>query len=259
MTKSSSKLCPSALLLALVGLFFAFTSDAKQNAKQAQVDQTPPLEVRVTKLLQWMNGCLSVSIDRINRSDATLYLPVRGIYLDSSVSRSPNEPKERNEQNWINLYGVFDIVSFDATPLLPGTTRHDEICYIRPTVLVTNLKEKTIRRIPIRGKLRIDAYYFLTMEDWLTNKRQHYGTSNVPPDELVKTGHLEPQVATAEATIPCYDAGCKPGCDNPPVVLDGEKAFLFTPSDAQWEAHGKAVSEELAQKYPSCAETLEPK
>jgi hypothetical protein len=259
MTKSSSKLCPSALVLALVGLFFAFPSDAKQNAKQAQVDQTPPLEVRVTKPLQWMNGCLSVSIDRINRSDATLYLPVRGIYLDSSITRSPNEPKEHDEQNWINLYGVFDIVSFDATPLLPGTTRHDEICYIRPTVLVTNLKEKTIRRIPIRGKLRIDAYYFLTKEDWLTNKTQHYGTSQVPPDELAKTGHLEPQVTTAEATIPCYDTGCRPGCDNPPVVLDGERVFLFNPSEPAWEARGKTIDKKLAHKSPSCAEALESK
>jgi hypothetical protein len=179
--------------------------------------------------------------------------------MDTSFSHSVNESGEGNEQNWINLYGVFDMVSFDATPLAPGMTRHDEICYIRPSVRVTNLKAKTIRRIPVRGKLRIDAYYFLTKEDWLSNKTQHERTSQIPPDELARTGRLEPQVATVEATIPCHDTGCRSGCDNPPVVLDGERAFLFTPSDAEWEARGRAISEELARKSPSCAEAQEPK
>src|SRR6266849_4409013 len=82
--------------------------------------------------------------------------------------------------------------------------------------------------------VRIDAYYFLTKEDWLRNKTQH--EKDHTPPWWGKTGSLEPQVTRAEATIPCYDTGCRPGCDNPPVVIDGEKVFLFNPSDAEWEA-----------------------
>jgi hypothetical protein len=177
--------------------------------------------------------------------------------MDSSVIYPANGSREGNEQYWLNLYGVFDIVSSDATPLAPGTARHDEICYLRPIVVVVNMKEKTSRKIPVRGKLRIDAYYFLTKEDWLRNKTQR--EKDHTPPWWGRTGSLEPQVTRAEAAIPCFDAGCKPGCDNPPVVLDGERVFLFTPSKAEWEARGKAIDKELAQKSPSCAETLESK
>ena len=257
MTNSSPKFFLSTLVLALVVLLFGFPSGAKQNAKQAQVGQTPPLEVRVTKPVQWVNGCLNVSIDRVNRSDATLYLPVSGIYMDASVMYPANGSQEGNEQYWLNLYGVIDIVSFEAKPLPPGATQHDEICYIRLTVVVVNMKEKTSRKIPVRGKLRIDAYYFLTKEDWLRNKTEH--EKDHSPPWWGKTGSLEPQAAKAEATIPCYDAGCRLGCDSPPVVLDGETVFLFNPSEPEWEARGSTINEELAHKSPSCAEALEPK
>jgi len=246
-------------VVAIVALLFCFPSGTEQIAQATQSNPASPLEVRITKPVQWVKDCLSVSLDRINRSDATLYLPVSGIYMDSSIIYSANRSGDGKEQSWINLYGVFDIVSFDATALSPGATRHEEICYIRPTVLVTNRKEKTIRRIPIRGTLRIDAYFFLTKEDWLRNKTLHEEIQHSPPDWRGKTGDLNPQITVVETTIPCYGSGCRAGCDNSPVVFDGELNFLFNASDVEWEARGKAINENLAHKSPSCAETLEPK
>ena len=215
------------------------------------------LEVRVTKSIEWVNGCLNVSIDRTNHSTSTIFLPNRGIYLDASVMYSRSELEESQEPDWLNLYGVFDIVDNDATPLQPGATRHDEICYIRPTVIVSDFKKKTSRKIPVRGRLRVDAYYFQTEQDWLKNRKQLEELHT--PYLLGGTQENHPHVVRAETAIPCYENGCKPGCDKPPVIVGDERSFLFNFSEAEWFARGESITKSLEQKHLPCGEPKEVK
>jgi hypothetical protein len=211
------------------------------------------MEIRMTKPLEWVNGYLSVSIDRINRSGSTLYLPRMGIYMFLSVQHLTKGPEKDSRNGWLGLYGWFDVVSLDATPLSPGATEYSDICYISPSMMVVNREQETSRSVPFRGSLRISAYYFLTKEDWLKNTAQqdrHYPNFEAP-------GNTNPSVASVDIAMPCFGAGCRPGCDKPPVVFDGEQHFLFDPSsgESKWIARGKAINKELARKSAACFET----
>ena len=60
-----------------------------------------------------------------------------------------------------------------AAPIAPGATVHNDYS-LRPVVAVVNLKKETRREIPLRGKLRVEAFYFLTGEDWQNNMAWHH-------------------------------------------------------------------------------------
>ncbi len=239
-------------------LFFSFPPGPKSNATQELAQQPQPLEIQVLRPVQWVNGCLSVTVDRLNRSAAALYLPERGLYIASSAKVvRMNESEMTGEETWLPLYGPADMVSWDATPLAPGATQREEHCLL-PSVAVVSMKRQTDRRVPVRGRLKILAYYFLSKEDWLESKSQHEEIHRIPPDQREKVSRVDPHSVMIEALIPCYGAGCSPGCDNPPLIFEDEKISVPYVPLKDWIARGRAIDEDLARKSPSCPQASSP-
>lgn len=241
-----------------VGLFLLLLGEPRLFARwqevQSSQDRREPFEVHLSKPLQWVNGCLSVSLDRINHSTVPLFLPDMGLYISTPVRDASELTGRQGGQEWINVYGAVDIISWDATKIAAGATVHDEHC-LNPQVAVVSLKSETRREIPLRGKLRIDAYYFLTANEWQQYKSSHEQMLRIPPDQWDKIGRHDPQVVTIFAAIPCREAGCAPSCDDPPIILYGENRMIpdVAQFDPDWEARGKTVTDELARQFPACS------
>lgn len=244
------------LISALFLQLFACTYAAPQGRDQIQEEISHPLEIRISNPLRWEKGCLNVSVERINRSSAPLFLPVMGLYVFTSVNESVNQTGKTEGQEWINVYGTSDLVSWDATPIAPGSTVHDEHC-LAPSVAVVHLQKKTRREIPLRGKLRIDAYYFLTKKDWLKNKSQHEEMMSMAPDQWGKIPGQEPQLTPIIVAIPCRKASCTVGCGTPPLITHGENRVIPDVFDSpDWERRGRVVSEQLERKSVGCSEAI---
>ncbi|HKF52583.1 MAG TPA: hypothetical protein VKB26_09740 [Candidatus Acidoferrales bacterium] len=205
----------------------------------------------MTRPLSWENGCLSVSLDRINNSSSSLFLPDTGLEISGSVNEVADGTGKKSKREWLNFYGATDIVSWGATAIAPGGIVHGEYC-LSPKMPVVNLKGQTRREIALRGTLRVDAYYFLTEGDWKKSKAEHEQMLRTPPQQW-KTIKLEtPQVVTIFTRIPCQMA-CSAGCDNPPPIVVGENRIVPDvrgPHD--WNIRGKTVDDELARKFPAC-------
>jgi hypothetical protein len=244
------------LMSALFLQLFACSYAAPQGRDQSQEGISHPLEIRVFNPLRWEKGCLNVSVERVNRSSAPLFLPVMGLNVSTSVNQSGDKARRSEEQEWINVYGTSDLVSWDATPIAPGSTVRDEHC-LAPSVAVVHLQKKTRREIPLRGKLKIDAYYFLTEKDWLKNKSQREEMTSMPSKQRKKVARQEPQSITIILTIPCHEGTCISGCSIPPLIIQGENRVVPDVFDSpDWERRGRAVSEQLEHKSPSCSETI---
>lgn len=253
---------PQMSALPLLTLFSLILAPRDQAYRQTEQPQSvSPLEVRVTKPLLWEEGYLKVGIDRTNHSPAPLYLPDMGTYVSLAVSEAGTETAKGEEIRWVNLHGVTDIVSWQAKPVAPQITIHDDY-YFGSSVAVVNLKKETRREIPLRGKLRVDAFYFLSEEDWQKNKSWHVGVETSgehfnpwrPPDAL------RPQSTTTYVEIPCHEVGCNAVCNKPPMVFPGEHRLVpdFYSIDDKAKALGKALNDELARKPPACSEDVQP-
>jgi len=210
----------------------------------------------LTKPPQWLNGCLNVSIDRVNHSSVTLFLPYIGLYISTSVSKVEDDLGGIQTQGWINVYGVTDLLFWGATPIAPGATVHGDYC-LPPEVPVVSLEKKTRRKIPLRGRLRIDAYYFLTEQDWHKNEAQHEQMMNTPSAQRDRIDIKYPEVVTIFAKTPCRETDCTSICDTPPVILHDETRVVpdFGDSQPDWDAQGKMVGDELDREAPTCAGT----
>jgi hypothetical protein len=62
-----------------------------------QIDKVPdaspaPLELQFSESPHWEKDCLKVSVDRINRSSTPPYLPLGGLFIDTSVRDVPDPP-----------------------------------------------------------------------------------------------------------------------------------------------------------------------
>jgi hypothetical protein len=229
---------------------------ALAQSEQPKQEWSEPFEVRLTKPPEWVAGCLSLSLDRINRSSAPLFLPDMGLYIATSVREVGDQPAAKNAQNWINVYGASDLVSWSAKEIAPSATVHIETC-LDPEVAVVSLERRTRRMIPLRGKLRIDAYYYSTEEDWKAYESYHHEMMRTPPvrwNELVRAS--DPKVVTVYAAIPCREPRCGPVCDDPPQILHGEKRMI---PDVGYidPARGKAIGDELESKSPACGKPAE--
>lgn len=227
---------------------------SSRQANQLQEKPSAPLEIRLVEPPQWQKGCLNISLDRINHSSSPLFLPYMGLYVYISVQELGDDAGTQNRRGWINVYGVSDIVGWEATAIAPSAAVHDRNC-LPAGVFVVNLKTKTRREIPVRGKLRIDAYYFLTEKDWQQNKSSHEEMFHTPPDQWHKITRHDPKVVTIYSAIPCRKPGCESFCNDPPLILHGENrvvpdVFNHAPG---YEARGKKISEELARKFPPCS------
>jgi hypothetical protein len=240
------KLLPMMLAAALVsaGMLAERTNSVPMQSQE-------PLNVFVTEPVRWENGCLHVSIDRLNRSSNPVFVPGSGLFVSSSGINAVPPSGHNPEVTWFPVYGASDLLDLSAAPLAPGEKKHNEMC-VGPTFHVTDMKKETRREVPVRGQLRIDAYYFLTEHDWLINKSQREEMLRTAPAKWQNV--LQPEVATVIMPIPCRESPCNRGCDGPPIVLDGEMRIIpdVGGSDREWNERGKAINEELAQKLPAC-------
>lgn len=220
--------------------------------------QQKPLEVRVTTP-SWENGYLKFSIDRINHSSTPLYLPSMGMYVSLAVNEDATETDDSHDERWVNIYGLTDVVSWAAKPIAPGATVHVNYSF-RPAIAVVNLKQETRREIPMRGKLRVEAFYFLSEEDWQNNMAWHHEgeASGKVFNPWYPPAALKPQSTTVNVKIPCHEVGCNAECNRPPIVLSGENRVVpdIFSFDAKANARGKVVGDKLVGTSPVCSEDV---
>jgi len=227
------------VIVAALGGVLGQTSDSAKSLH--------PLEIRITAPLRWKGSCLQVSIDRVNRSAGSPYLPVMGMLMASSTTSLVS-----GKLKWFTVYGASDILDTSATPLQSGITQHNDYC-VGPTFAVVDLKNKTRRQVPVRGKLRVYASYFLSEQDWHTNESQVEEMLRIPLSQW-QAKVLRPKAVTITVPIPCREPACNPNCDAPPFVQGNETEVIpDTLSDAHdWNNRGKAITEELEQKLFPC-------
>jgi hypothetical protein len=96
-----------------------------------------------------------------------------GMYISFAVNQEATETANSQQASGANIYGMTDLVSWCAKPIEPGTAVHLDYSF-PPAVAVVNLKQETLRESPVRGKLRVEASYFLSEEDWQKNMAWHH-------------------------------------------------------------------------------------
>jgi hypothetical protein len=210
------------------------------------------LQVRVKGPVLWLEHCLSVRIDRINRTNAPLWLPNNGLYVDTSITELPDKKGRGDGAEWINVAGITDLIDFNAKPIAPGAILHKDIC-LPESVAVVNRSAKTRRQLELRGRLRIEAFFFLSEHDYLVNKAQHEANFKQPATVRIED-LLYPQVSTLEIAIPCRNAApCS--CDAPALLLYGEGRAIpdIYAHRSDWNEKGKKISKKLAHKQPPCS------
>jgi hypothetical protein len=239
------------LLPMMLAAVLAFAGFQAESSNSTPFESQHPLEVFITERLQWANGCLQVDIARVNRSSNPVFLPGNGLYIYSSGVESVPPSGHNPEVSWFPVYGASDLLDLSAEPLAPGETKHSKAC-VGPAFYVTNMKKETRREVPVRGQLRIDAYYFRTERDWLKNKSQREEMLRTTPANWPKV--QEAEVSTVIMSIPVRESALNPDCDGPPIVLDGEVVIVPDVASYQreWNERGKAINDELAQKLSPC-------
>ncbi len=239
----------------LIFLLASWRFLASSEAERAQKEAPKPLMVKLSAAPRRVNGCLDVSMDRTNQSPQAIYIPQMGLQISTSAHEVSEDSEERRGLTWINIYGASDLVSWEAQPLAPGAAIHDHEC-LGPSIRVANLKKKTRRDIPLRGVLRIDAFYFLTEEDWKKNESQHEEMERTPPAQWNRIVIQNPIDVRIDVKIPCRGEDCASHCDAPPLILPGENRIFpdIWYNAPSMNARGKAVSEELAERFPGCSE-----
>jgi hypothetical protein len=245
----------SFLLLAAAGVE-AKSADVAMTPEQTRSENNASLEIRLTAPLRWEKGCLLIGLDRINHSSEPMYLTRMGPYFDLALDVSMVAGSKGEQVEWVNVYGVSDLVTFDAIPLAAGATLHTDFCF-NPTIPVVNFKRETRRVIPLRGRMQIGVSYFPNEVSWKRNLQWHHDPpaplapneqTGPPPDDLA------PLWVRITVAIPCSDATCKSACAAPPIGFPGEVREVpdvsrLTP---EWNVRGQKVTEELADKSPSC-------
>jgi hypothetical protein len=243
-------------IVSVVVMMFVGPNAARQ---EIQPDKEAPtsLEVRITSPPRWEKGCLLVTLDRINHSSVPLFLTEMGPYFDIALDVATDEADATEAVEWVNIYGISDMVSSEAVALPPGATVHNKFCF-GPSVWVVNLKKQTRRNIAVRGKLRVSVSYFST-EEALKRHKEWY----IHPPAYLEPGKpnempadVKPKWARIYAAIPCSYATCESACVRPPTGLHGESRLVpdvgFVSPD--WNARGQLVTDELARKFPPCSE-----
>jgi len=223
--------------------------------QNASADKQPrrPFVARVTRPLKWEHGCLKVSIDRVNRSTAPLFLPFNGLYIEFAVSESSDHPTNGESERWLTAFGASDLIVNDVVRLAPGASRHDDYC-VGPTVPVVNPKKKIRREVPVRGRLRIEAFYYPAQQDWQISEAQRERMAQTPPANWKNADKQSLKTFALDLPIPCPKVGCTPECSGPPVIFEGESMFVpdVLSGNEDWNRRGRLLNEELAKKSPQC-------
>jgi hypothetical protein len=211
-----------------------------------QQEAPAPLEVRFAGPLRWENSCLRGGLDIVNRSAGELFLTRMGPYFYVPLDVSKDESKSGDELEWVNIYGVTDIISMEANALAAGSSVHRDFCF-QPTVWVVNLSRNARREIPIRAKLRAEVSYFERESGW----RRYKGSPGHEREQL-QNSRLWSQ---AFAEIPCPKETCDSDCNRPPVGVHGEGRMVPDVGEflQEMNARGKELTRELARKFPTCS------
>jgi len=214
---------------------------------QSIAAQAPPanmLEIRANTPT-WVNGCLDLTVERVNVSTQTIYLPDwQGVIFWLSTKLIHHDPTRKAEEFWLVFYGLSDNVSYDAHQFAAGSKTTDHFC-LPETFAVVNKAQKTRRQVVVRGRVKIVASYFPTEEDWRTNKAEqekHWPTLWRSPS------------ASLEIPLPCLPRPECVDCKAAPLITEGEgvvipDVFRF---DEDWNERGKALADSLYQQYPAC-------
>ena len=225
------------------------TADETPHVAQSQNSISSPLEIRISPL-RWEKACLILGLDLLNHSTVPIFLTEMGPYFDVALDVSKDDSSNDDVLKWVNVWGVSDILSWDAEPLAPNSPSHKNFC-IGEKVWVVNQKKETRREIPVRGKMRVSVSYFPTEEVWKKNKTWHYDHQlnpwNPPED-------IAPMSSTVTFDIPCPNATCKQDCVRSPLGFQGEgravpDVFFIDPD---WNRRGEVLTSELNRKYPLC-------
>jgi hypothetical protein len=195
---------------------------------------------------KWVNGCLDLTVDRVNISTQTLYLPDwDGVIFSLSAKLIHDDPSKKDEEIWQEFYGLSDIVYLDAYQLAVGSKTTDHFC-LPETFAVVNQQEKTRRQVAVRGRLKIVASYFATEEDSRAYKAENEKRWPMP---------WRSPSASLEIPLPCLpQSECAADCTTPPPIAEGER--LVIPDVFQfhkdWNDRGKTLADALSRKYSAC-------
>jgi len=220
--------------------FFALADVLGTGAPWAQTAPTS-LNVRLSEPLRWTSGCLAAKLESVNNSSVPLYINGMGPYFDIAMDVSKDDSQTGDEIEWVNIFGITDMVDEGSDSLAPGSTLHRTFCF-RPTVWVFNMKRNTRREIPVRGKMRISVSYFTREEDSANYRKFH------------ETGPTL-QWTTIYTDIPCPETSCKADCDKPPMGVRGEGRMVPDIGEffAEPNVRGKKLADELSGKFPPCS------
>jgi len=224
----------------------------------AQAHIAPMLEIHAVAP-KWVNGCLDLTVERVNISTQPIYVPEwEGIIFSLSTKLIHDDLRKKDQEFWQEFYGLSDIVYLDAYQLAAGSKTIDHAC-LPETFAVVNQQGKTRRQVAVRGRLKIAASYFATEEEWRKNKaeeEEQFSTRWHPPLEkrLPGTG-WRPLQASLEISVPCLpQSECAADCTTSPPIIEGERfvvpdVFQFY---KDWNDRGKTSADALYRKYSAC-------
>jgi hypothetical protein len=237
---------------------FAFAPARVACQRTQEQPSQQPLEVRVTAP-SWEKSCLKIGVDRINHSSTPLYLSGTGPYISLAVKDEATATGNSQDTRWVNVDGLTEVLSWEAAPITPGATVHNDYCF-RAAVAVVNLTKETRREIPLRGRLRVEAFYFLSEEEWKKNKHYHEVMFSEHSKPWKRPEFQKTESTTAYVEIPCHEVGCNPECEKPPIVLRDEQRILpdFYYFEEKANARGRAIGDKLARKSPTRSEDVQP-
>ena len=217
----------------LLAIFIAFllvstnqviAGQAKDSANQIA---PKPLEIRVTDMPKWQNGCLKVTYDVVNQTANTLWLPINGSRLNAAVGIVASKHSTLLKDGWVSITPFFDNSPWDAAPMPPGQIDHEEPCFPR-SFHVSKRPGGRGRNLPIRAQIQIVIAYFLTEQDWQTNANQLRLMMTKEGAELehLQSELLQPQLTSVVLAVPCYPRERASDCNERPPLKDGEAIWV---------------------------------
>src|ERR1700686_1822105 len=130
----------------------AIASQEKDSSNQIALK---PLEIRVTELPKWQNGCLKFAYEVGNQTANTLWLPINGSRVNAAVRvAASNHGTQEKKDDWVTITPFFDSNPWDAAPMPPRETYHEEPCFPR-TFHISKRSGGRGRNLPIRAQIQI--------------------------------------------------------------------------------------------------------
>jgi hypothetical protein len=221
----------------------------------AQTHTSPMLEIHINAP-KWANGCLDLTIERVNTSSQSIYLPEwEGLLILLSTKRihDDHDPNKKDEDVWLPIRGLSDIVTFDAQPLAAGSGTIDHFC-LPETSAVVNRQRETRRQVAVRGRIRIVGGYFPTEEEWRAYKAQREQMLDLPHEKW-PTALLRPREASSEMLLPCLpQSECVADCRASPLISEGEQIIVPDVYEfhKDWNDRGKTLAVALDRLYSAC-------